>query len=117
MLIPAWNPVAQSVYIYKTAHHSRFSTDYKSLIVDVALATSAAPTYFQQHMTKESIGLIDGGIWANNPIAVAVTEAIGILKWPADELFILSLGCLDEAYTLPKAAGIGRLRLNSLRYL
>jgi patatin-like phospholipase/acyl hydrolase len=109
LVIPAWNPTAQSVYIYKTPHHPRFRTDYKSRIVDAALATSAAPTYFQQHMTEESVGLIDGGIWANNPIAVAVTEAIGILKWPADELYVLSLGCLDEAYTLPKAAGVGPL--------
>jgi len=109
LVIPAWNPTAQSVYIYKTPHHPRFRTDYKSRIVDAALATSAAPTYFQQHMTEESVGLIDGGIWANNPIAVAVTEAIGILKWPADEIYVLSLGCLDEAYTLPKAAGVGPL--------
>lgn len=109
IVIPAWNPTAQSVYIYKTPHHSRFRTDYKSLIVDAALATSAAPTYFQQHMTEESVGLIDGGIWANNPIAVAVTEAIGTMKWPAEEIYVLSLGCLDEAYTLPKAAGVGPL--------
>jgi hypothetical protein len=84
-------------------------TDYKSQVVDAALATAAAPTYFQQHLTKESIGLIDGGIWANNPIAVGVTEAIGVLNWPADQLYVLSLGCLDEAYTLPKAAGLGPL--------
>jgi patatin-like phospholipase/acyl hydrolase len=109
LVIPAWNAIAQSVYIYKTPHHQRFRTDYKSRIVDAAMATSAAPTYFQQHMSEESIGLIDGGIWANNPIAVAVTEAIGVLKWPADELYVLSLGCLDEAYALPKSAGVGPL--------
>jgi patatin-like phospholipase/acyl hydrolase len=109
LVIPAWNPVAQSVYIYKTPHHRRLRTDYKSKIVDAALATSAAPTYFQRHLTEESVGLIDGGIWANNPIAVAVTEAIGVLKWPAEEIYVLSLGCLDEVYTLPNAAGVGPL--------
>lgn len=72
LVIPAWNPTAQSVYIYKTPHHPRLRTDYKSRLIDAALATSAAPTYFQQHMTEEGVGLIDGGIWANNPIAVAV---------------------------------------------
>ncbi|MBD1919440.1 MULTISPECIES: CBASS cGAMP-activated phospholipase [Cyanophyceae] len=109
LVIPAWNPIAQSVYIYKTPHHPRFKTDYKSLVVDAALATSAAPTYFQQHITQESVGLIDGGIWANNPIAVGVTEAVGVLNWPGDQISVLSLGCLDEVYTLPKAAGIGSL--------
>lgn len=109
LVIPAWNPTARTVYLYKTPHHQRLRTDYKSQVVDAALATAAAPTYFQQHLTKESVGLIDGGIWANNPIAVGVTEAIGVLKWPADQLYVLSLGCLDEAYTLPKAAGLGPL--------
>lgn len=32
-------------------------------------------------------------MWANNPIAVATVEAIGILGWPADQIQILSLGC------------------------
>ena len=109
LVIPAWSPVAQRVYIYKTAHHPRFTTDYNSLAVDAALATSAAPTFFQQHITSDDVGLIDGGIWANNPIAVAVTEAIGVLQWPADSLHVLSLGCLNEAYNLPKGAGIGLL--------
>jgi hypothetical protein len=106
LVIPAWNSVRQKVYIYKTAHHQRFKTDYKSKVIDVALATSAAPTYFQQHLTEECVGLIDGGIWANNPTAVAVTEAIGILNWPANQLYVLSLGCLDEVYSLPKRAGL-----------
>ncbi|NJO93851.1 MAG: patatin-like phospholipase family protein [Hydrococcus sp. RM1_1_31] len=44
LAIPAWNPIAQTVYIYKTAHHPRLRNDYKSLVVDAALATSAAPT-------------------------------------------------------------------------
>ena len=107
LLIPAWNPTAQKVYIYKTAHHDRLRTDYKSKVTDAALATSAAPTYFQQHLTKDGIGLIDGGIWANNPIAVAVTEAIGVLNWPATDLYVLSLGCLNQAYSIPKSGGIG----------
>ncbi len=40
---------------------------------------------------------------------MAVTEAIGVLKWPVERLHVLSLGCLDEAYALPKKAGIGPL--------
>ena len=109
LVIPAWNPNSRSVYIYKTAHHKRLTTDYKSPVIDAALATSAAPTYFQQHLTKEGVGLVDGGIWANNPIAVAVIEAIGLLGWSASDLYVLSLGCLNQAYSLPKAGGLGTL--------
>ena len=39
-------------------------------------------------------------MWANNPIAVALVEAVGILKWPADGLRVLSLGCTTAALNM-----------------
>lgn len=115
LLIPAWNPVARSVYIYKTAHHARLRNDYKCLAVDAALATSAAPTYFRRHITQHSVGLTDGGTWANNPIALATVEAVTLLGWPRTSLHILSLGCLEETYKVPKWAGIGSLGTKAIK--
>ena len=109
LLVPAWNPVARSVYIYKTAHHPRLRNDYKCLAVDAAMATAAAPTYFRQHVTQDAAGLTDGGTWANNPTALAIVEAIAMLGWPGHSLHVLSLGCLDETYSVRKWAGIGTL--------
>ena len=109
LLIPAWNPVARSVYIYKTAHHARLRNDYMTLAVDAALATAAAPTYFPHHVTRHGVGLSDGGTWANNPTALAIVEAIGMLDWPRESLHVLSLGCLEETYNIRKWAGIGTL--------
>lgn len=37
--------------------------------------------------------LIDGGVWANNPVAIATVEAIGVLGWQAAGLRVLRLGC------------------------
>ena len=109
LLVPAWNPVTRSVHLYKTAHHLRLETDYRSSAVDVALATAAAPTYFRRHITRHGVGLLDGGIWANNPIAIATVEAITLLGWPRESLHVLSLGCLEETYTFPKWAGLWTL--------
>ncbi len=109
LLVPAWNPVARSVYVYKTAHHPRLRNDYKCLAVDAAMATAAAPTFFRQHVTQDSAGLTDGGTWANNPTALVVVEAITTLGWSRDSLHVLSLGCLDETYTIRKGAGVGTL--------
>ena len=112
LLVPAWNPVARAVHIFKTAHHARFRTDYRCLAVDAAMATAAAPTYFPRHVTRNAAGLTDGGTWANNPIALAVVETVAVLGWPRHSLHVLSLGCLEETYDIGKHAGIGRLGTN-----
>ncbi len=84
LVIPAWHPVLERVYIYKTAHHPRLETDYKQPAIDAAMATAAAPTLLRPHMTESAVELVDGGVWANNPIGVAAMEAIGTLGWPGD---------------------------------
>ena len=69
-----------------------FDSDADEAIVDVALATSAAPTYFPSHR-----GYIDGGVAVNNPAmaAVALTQDPRIRWTPPQlgELCVLSLGC------------------------
>ena len=109
LMIPAWHPKTQGVYIFKTAHHPRFATDYKELAVDAAMATAAAPTYFAQHITANDVGLVDGGLWANNPTGIAVVEAIATLGWPADDLKVLSIGCLEDIKVIRQAYGAARL--------
>jgi len=52
---------------------------------EAARCTSAAPTFFEPYM-----GLCDGGVWANNPSMVALTEARAL--WPGEQLRILNLG-------------------------
>ena len=97
LVIPSLNLETGEVYVYKTPHHPRLERDGKERVVDVALATSAAPTYFPTHRTAAGTPLIDGGMWANNPTGMAVVEAIGLLGWPRDSLRVLNLGCTTTA--------------------
>ncbi len=46
-------------------------SDGESLVVDVAMATSAAPAYFPSYG-----GYVDGGVIANNPSMAAVAQAL-----------------------------------------
>ena len=96
LVVPSLNLENGKVYIYKTAHHPRLEKDYKEKAVDVALATAAAPTYFPTHRSPTGIPLIDGGMWANNPVGMSVVEAITLLGWPRDSLKVLSIGCTTE---------------------
>jgi uncharacterized protein len=93
LLIPSFNATTGRIHIFKTAHHPRLQMDFRVAAVDVALATSAAPVFFPPHRSGQEVVYIDGGIWANNPVALAVTEAISMLGEKGDELDILSIGC------------------------
>ena len=96
LVVPSLNLENGNVHIYKTAHHHRLERDYKEKVVDVALATAAAPTYFPTHQSSTGVPLIDGGMWANNPVGMAVVEAMTLLGWSDDSLKVLSLGCTTE---------------------
>ena len=66
LVIPAWDVGRAAVHVFKTPHHKRLTRDRRIPMVDVAMATSAAPTYFPAaHIHGHR--LIDGGVWANHP--------------------------------------------------
>lgn len=103
LMVPAFHHLTKRVYIFKTSHANRLVTDYKATALDVVMSTSAAPTYFRAHLTEHDVGLVDGGVWANNPTGLAVVEAIGTLGWERKDLRVLNVGCLDETSELPGA--------------
>jgi hypothetical protein len=62
--------------LHKTDYFSRNKERLNESLVDVALATTAAPTYFPAHSTLYSANLVDGGLAANNPALVALVDAL-----------------------------------------
>ena len=93
LVIPSFSALTGKIYVYKTPHHIKFETDWRKTATEVAMATSAAPTYFPPYISPSYIAHLDGGMWANNPTGNAVVEAIGILGVPCSEIRVLSLGC------------------------
>lgn len=95
LVIPAYDVQAGAVHVFKTPHHERLRRDWKNTMVDVGLATSAAPTF----LPAAKVGghrLIDGGVWANNPSVVGIAEAVSMLGVPLESIRVLNVGTLDE---------------------
>lgn len=110
LVIPSYSLDANDVYVFKTPHHERLRRDHKERMVDVAMATSAAPTFLPAFRLRNN-RLIDGGIWANNPALVAVAEAKSMLDVPLEQMRLLSVGCTAEVTNLPSTlddGGLGR---------
>lgn len=102
LLITSMNADNGETVVFKTAHSPKFKNHYLKPVVEIAMATAAAPTYFPIFKSSSEIPYIDGGVWANNPITAAVIEAVGTLGWPVDNIKVLSLGCTYQPFDIGK---------------
>jgi len=98
LCIPAVNASTHKPWVFKTPHDPEKQRDNKFKLVDVCLATSAAPMVFplaviQDPYDKENHHVfVDGGLWANNPILVGITEALIMTRKTRQPIEIISLG-------------------------
>lgn len=96
LCIPAYNINTAVPRVFKK-NYSEFTEDDRKSYVDVALATAAAPTYFPVVEIEED-QYADGGLWANNPILVGLTEFL--YKFADDDRFngleILSISSCEK---------------------
>ena len=58
---------------------------------------SPSPTYFQP-LRDGGYTFVDGGVWANNPVMIALVDALTCFAVPRERISILSIGCGDEPY-------------------
>jgi patatin-like phospholipase/acyl hydrolase len=102
--IPAVNLTEGKPQIFKTRHVAEWRRDSKFKAVDVALATAAAPTFFELAEVGNS-RYADGGLFANAPDLVAVHEAEHFFNVPKDAIRLLSIGTTTQKYSVSHSAG------------
>ncbi len=114
LCIPSYSLTDARPWVFKYDHkEGDLDRDNKALCVDVALATSAAPTYFPLSEIDyyDQKQFIDGGVWANNPTMVAVIEALTYFVGEGKaftSIEVLSISSLNNASG--KAIGLPRNR-------
>lgn len=100
-VIPAIDLTRAATVVFKTPHLPNLTRDRRFSVVDVAMATSAAPTFFPHSTIEEGSAYSDGGLWANNPAMVALAEAEQIIQrctreqdptFDREDINILSIG-------------------------
>lgn len=111
--IPAVDMGRHRSWVFKTAHlpgSNGRDNDYS--IVDVCMATSAAPLYRSLAAIPDPIDagsydvFVDGGLWANNPILVGLIDALDMTR-DDDAIEIYSLGtCARPAGEVIARSGI-----------
>lgn len=103
VLVTAYDLELRKPHFFKS-HKAEADDRRDFLIRDAARATVAAPTYFEPARIRVRPGedwatLVDGGVYANNPAACALVEAMAFWKRPPSEVRLLSLGTGE--YTKP----------------
>ena len=109
LCIPSCEGRYGDVNVFKTPHHPDFKLDWKLPMVDVGLATSAAPTILPVHVAG-AYSYVDGGLWANNPAMVAVVDALTCFDIDRRQIRILSIGTGGRR----PALGAGQLKSGGL---
>ena len=108
LCIPSFEGIHGDIWLFKTPHHPDYKKDRFERMVNLALATSAAPTYLRA-VRNNGYLMVDGGLWANNPIMNAVVEALSCFDIQRHQIRILSLGCGETSFKVDESRATGGL--------
>jgi patatin-like phospholipase/acyl hydrolase len=107
--IPIYDLFEGKPSVLKNKYHPSFTRDYHIPAYQAALATSAAPTYFdpfsgsyekiQTESSEDFSNKVDGGIFANNPALLGIIEAQKAFGRKLNEIKVLSIGTGTRKFT------------------
>ncbi len=100
VLIPAVNYTTGRGQFFKTPHHPTFELDHRMSLVNVALATSAAPVYFPSVRNDRGV-FVDGGLVGNAPGLFGLHEVRTFLAPKQDvRIRVLAIGTMTVGATV-----------------
>lgn len=114
LVVPAVDVLACRTKIFKTPHGAVEESDAELPIVDIVMATCAAPAYFPSVMVGPRL-YADGGLFAVAPDQVALHEAQHFLGIAPERVSMLSVGTATSGYRPregvedPQAGAVGWL--------
>ncbi|WP_375056154.1 CBASS cGAMP-activated phospholipase [Zobellella sp. DQSA1] len=109
VLVPAVNYSTGLGQFFKTPHHPSFELDHRMKVVDVALATAAAPVYFPLARNDRGV-FADGGLVGNAPGLFGLHEVKTFLTSDQENarVRILAIGTMTIGATVRGGASLDR---------
>lgn len=109
LVIPSFEGRHGEPFLYKTPHHPDYQKDRHKKFAHVALHTTAAPSYYPG-VEVDGYVMIDGGIWANNPVMNALVDALACYDLAREDVRILSLGTGEATFTIDERVRNGGVK-------
>jgi uncharacterized protein len=109
LVIPSFEGRHGEPFLYKTPHHPDYQKDRHKKFAHVALQTTAAPSYYPG-VDDDGYVMVDGGVWANNPVMNALVDALACYDVPRENIRILSIGTGEATFTVGEDARQGGVR-------
>lgn len=103
--------VAGTTRVFKDDHAPGLHWGGEQLVWKVAAATAAAPTFFEPMQMGDQDSHVDGGVWANNPAMVGITEAVRYYDRDLTEIRLLSVGTTSAVFRVRSHAEAANLGL------
>jgi uncharacterized protein len=104
VIVPALNLTHGEPQVFKTKHNETYHRDYRYRVIDIALATSAAPVFFPIAELDNQL-FADGGLFANAPDLAALHEAEKFLSTDPAAIRMLSIGTTTSKYAIAHDEG------------
>ncbi|MBK8874362.1 MAG: patatin-like phospholipase family protein [Bacteroidetes bacterium] len=117
--IPIYDLMEGRPSVLKSNYHPAFVRDFHIPAYQAALATSAAPTYFDPYsalytdlngLEKPFQNKVDGGVFANNPSLNGIVEAQKAFNLELKDLSVYQLEQVINAFVMQELTRIKNIR-------
>ncbi|WP_257391437.1 CBASS cGAMP-activated phospholipase [Cytobacillus gottheilii] len=92
LLLPAVDINKGKPYVHRSHVRSEGEKKESVKLWDAVLSSCSAPVYFPPNEMQNKHLAIDGGLWANNPSLVTITEALSFFHQNLEDIQVLSIG-------------------------
>src|SRR5690606_34223909 len=92
LLIPSVDITHGNPFVHRSNYGNDEQSDQSIKLWDAVLSSCSAPVFFPPNNINNRYLAIDGGLWANNPSLVCITEAQHHFKKELADIQIMSIG-------------------------